>query len=439
MDSAVDEQPPDPTRKASGHTVGQKAVLVLNVVVVIACLAGAGGLLYGKRQLDNRLQTDKFVVNTTAPIIPVSASTLPGDPPVSTSGGTFPPADPEAKNFLITGSDANACVDPNSPWKGAADPARENIGMRSDTIMVMRVDPTTRRAAVLSFPRDLWVQIPGRSMNRINTAYVKNDYSLLAKTLYTNFGIVIDHYIQVDFCAFKRIVDAVGGVAVPFSTPIQDVRVGINILQTGCHTFHGDEALAYVRSRHLKWLDKAGVAHEDRASDLGRISRQQDFLRRVLQAALEKGLFDPAVAQALIKSLQTDVVTESHFSLSDMLKFAGVMHDIHPAAITQYQIETRSRNVRGNAVLDSRTDTPNMKAILRMFQGKAPLAGAPEQVFDTSVSSTVPSATGGASTTVAGDTATTNAPVTTTKGSTSTTGPQENPRGDILPDRNVVC
>jgi LCP family protein required for cell wall assembly len=430
---AADEHTPAPHAR---HTVAQKAILALNIVVVLACVFGAGGLLYAKGLLDRRLQTEKFSVATTVLPAPTGvASTLPGDTTPTSSGSTFPPADPQAQNFLITGEDNRPCVDPNSPWAGAADPSRVSIGQRSDTIMVMRVDPVTNRAAVLSFPRDLWIKIPGRSENRINTAYVRGDYSLLAKTLYSNFGVVVDHYLQVDFCAFKRIVDAVGGVAVPFKTPILDANVGIS-LQSGCHTFHGDEALAYVRSRHLKWVDANGGVHEDKGADFGRIARQQDFLRRVLQSALKKGLFDPKIASALITTLQKEIVTEKGFSVNDMLKFAGVLHNVQPGSIQTYQIESTGTSIGGNSVRLPNITGKNMKAILAIFQGRAPLAGAADQVFDGTTSSTP---TG---TVVGTDASTTSAATTTTvkKGNTTTTvAAQSNNVGDIIPDRNVVC
>ncbi len=352
---------------------------------------------------------------------------------------TFPAADPEAQNFLIAGSDANACVDPNSQWAGAADPSRENIGNRSDTIMIMRVDPSSRQAAVLSFPRDLWVKIPGKGKGRINSAYIRNDYTLLAQTIYDNFGIEVDHYIQVDFCAFKRIVDAVGGVTVPFKTRILDKNVGLDIA-AGCHTFFGDEALAYARSRHLKWMDENGKTHEDGTSDLGRISRQQDFLRRTLQAALDKGVFNPAVARALIQSLQTDIVTEAGFSVNDMLKFAGVLHDVDPSGIRTYQIEASGMTVSGNAVLDPRIKGDNMVAILTIFRGQAPLAGAPEQAFETTTptatetTSASPSSASPTSSTVVGSTV-----VGSTVATETTIEPVQNVKGDILPDPDKTC
>ncbi len=424
------------------HTNAQRAVLTINIIVVIACLVGAGALVYGKNQLDGRLQTSLADVNTTVAGDP-SPTIAPGDTGVTSSTGvpeTFPPADPGAQNFLIVGSDANACVDANSQWAGAADPGRENIGSRSDTIMVMRVDPVTRQAAVLSFPRDLWVKIPGRAKSRINSAYIKNDPTLLQQTLFDNFGINIDHYIQVDFCAFKRIVDAVGGVTVPFSTRIIDKYVGLDVA-AGCHTFSGDEALAYVRSRHLRWMDTDGKTYEDATSDLGRISRQQDFLRRTLRAALDKGIFDPAVARALIVSLQKDIVTEAGFTVNDMLEFAGVLRDVNPDSIRTYQIEASGMMVSGNSVLDPRIKGDNMVAILSIFRGEAPLAGAPEQAFETTTTVAATTTSGAPSSTAVGGTAvtTTVASITVPAATTTVAEPTENVKGDILPDPDLVC
>jgi LCP family protein required for cell wall assembly len=419
------------------HTPAQWLVLGVNVLVVLACLGGAAGLMYGKRQAEKRLQTPRVAIATTTT---QAATSVPGGTTGPTE--TFPTADPQAQNFLITGEDSHPCVAPNSPYAGAADPARSNLGSRSDTIMVMRVDPSKNQAAILSFPRDLWVSIPNRGKGRINTAYVKDDYSLLAQTLYDNFGVKIDHYLQINFCAFKRIIDAVGGVGLPFDleafkTPaiaIRDPHVGIKITRSGCHLMHGDEALAYARSRHLAWVDQNGVFHEDRLSDFSRISRQQDLLRRVLQRALDRGLYNPSVARAIITSLQTDIVTESGFTINDMLKFAGVMRNVQTKGIRTYQVEAGLYIVNGQMAVKA-YDTPNMTSIFNIFQGKAPMAAAPTQVFATST--TVGGVYGKPTTTSSSSTTTT----TTIAGST-TTGvkvPDEVIKADIMPVRGKVC
>ena len=442
----IEPEPQSTTETAtfrSRRSAGQKVVLAVNIVVILACFAGAAGLVWAKDLRESFLATERADIVTTVPSTQLSDTTLPGStvPPE-----TFPPADPQAMNFLITGADNNACIDPNSPWASAADPAREQIGNRSDTIMVMRVDPVSKAAAVLSFPRDLWVKIPGRGKNRINSAYTKSEYTLLAQTLYDNFGIVIDHYVQVDFCAFKTIVDAVGGVSVPFDTPIRDPRVNLEILNPGCHAFSGDEALAYVRSRHLEYQDATGKWRQDPFSDLGRISRQQDFLRRVLKAALDKGVYNPSVARGLIETAQKYVVVDEGLSINGILEFVGVLRDIQPIDINTYQIEVGRLIVSGQDVLEPQIKGDNMRAILAIFRGEAPLVGAPEQVFEsttTSVgtSSTIDrSGTGGSTSTTGRNTTTTRPPNTTTTvvPVPTSTNPEEIVKG-IVPPKDVQC
>jgi LCP family protein required for cell wall assembly len=450
------------------RTWPQRALLVVNCIVVVACFAGAIGLLVA-RNVSNSIGkvelADPSTGTTVAGGAPSTgaATTLPGDSAATTAPQdtgpteTFPDADPGAKNFLVTGADNNACVDPNSPYASAFGD-RAEMGERSDTIMLMRVDPSANRAAVLSFPRDLWVQIAGRqNKNRINTAYVKDDPQRLIDTIYQNFGVGVDHFIQVDFCAFKNIVDAVGGVAVPFDYPARDTHSGLDVPTAGCFTFTGDHALAYVRSRYYQYY-KDGKWVKDGLSDLGRISRQQDFIRRALSAALAKGITNPSVARGLIETAQNNVVTDGDLSVSRMLEFAGVLRNLDPGSINSYQIESEGTMISGQAVLVPRIKGDNMRAILAIFRGEAPLAGAPEQVFETttttsttttSTTTTVrPTATTKPGTTIVGAT-TTSTPRTTTTTSTTTTvapttlpattvAPEENAKG-IVPPRDASC
>lgn len=302
-----------------------------------------------------------------------------------TTPATFPEADPEASNFLLTGADNGACVDPDSPW-AAAFGDREGMGERSDTIMVFRVDPATSRVAVLSFPRDLYVRIADTGNRaRINSAYRRDEPQRLIDTIYENFGIGIDHFIQVDFCAFKTLVDAVGGVSVPFEFPARDPSTGLNVPTTGCFEFDGEHALAYVRSRHYEYENPPGSGdwHEDPTSDLGRISRQQDFLRRVLSSVLSRGPLNPSVAGGLIESAQNYVVTDNELSPAKLLQFAGVLNRVEPGAIPTYQIEATDRRVNGADVLEPALGGENMQQILALFRGERSLGDAPEQQFAT--------------------------------------------------------
>ncbi len=385
----------------------------------------------------------------TAPSVPESAPPVTqAEAPASTveitTPPTFPDADPEASNFLLTGADNGACVDPNSPW-AAAFGDREGMGERSDTIMVFRVDPATSRVAVLSFPRDLYVRIADTGNRaRINSAYRRDEPQRLINTIYENFGIGIDHFIQVDFCAFKTLVDAVGGVAVPFDFPARDASTGLNVPTTGCFEFDGEHALAYVRSRHYEYENPPGSGdwHDDPTSDLGRISRQQDFLRRVLSSVLARGPLNPAVAGGLIEAAQNYVVTDNELSPAKLLEFAGVLNRVEPGAIPTYPIEATDRSVNGASVLEPRLEGENMEQILAVFRGERSLGEAPEQEFATTTAPPIrPMADDGTDGTAdegtEGSDTTLVDPVETTA-PTIPGAPAENSTG-IVPPRGVSC
>ncbi len=257
---------------------------------------------------------------------------------------TFPPAEPGARNILITGADNNACLDPDSPYAPAFG-NRSSSGERSDTIMMWRVNPATNQVAVLSFPRDLWLKIDGRSSKgRINEAYTRDDPQRLVNTIEQNFGIQTDHYVQVDFCAFKELVDAVGGVAVPFENGVRDGNTGLAVAEDnpGCFTFSGEHALAYVRSRKLEYFDtETQTWKRDGTSDLGRISRQQDFIRRVGDQLLAN-VFSPSVVRSLFDVSREYIVTDSGLTPDKILELSGVLANTDPSEITTYQIEARN-------------------------------------------------------------------------------------------------
>ena len=314
-----------------------------------------------------------------------------GDLPAEVPVETFPQAEPAAQNFLITGADNNSCIDADSPYAPAFGD-RTAIGERSDTVMMFRVNPDTSQVAVLSFPRDLWVTIPGRAgQQRINVAYERDAPQRLIDTIYHNFGVPTDHFVQIDFCAFKTLVDALDGVAVPFANPVRDENTGLNVTEAGCYTFDGDHALAYVRSRKLEaFVDGEWV--RDPTSDLGRISRQQDFIRRMADDLLSSGRYSPDVIGGIIETNSEYVVMDSGLTTRKMLEFAGVLQNVDPAGITTYQIEATPATIQGNSVLVPSLSGENMTKVLSVFQGTATLASAPDP--DASTTTTTVKKTG---------------------------------------------
>jgi LCP family protein required for cell wall assembly len=281
----------------------------------------------------------------------------------------------DAKNFLLTGSDNGSCADAKSKTTGGIGD-RTSLGERSDTIMIIRIDPSSKRAAILSFPRDLWVNIAGTTrQNRINSAFKSTDPNRLVDTIEKSFGIPVDHYVNVNFCAFKEIVTAVDGVKVPFLYPTHDKKTGFSVTTPGCINFDGDRALAYVRSRSgyryfdttkQKWL-------EDPTGDLGRISRQQDFLRRSMQRALDKGSSNIGVANDLLNAALKNVITDDQLTPRGMLDLAQAMRDLNTRTVATYTIDSYPKRIGELSVLIPQIKSESMKQVLEIFQGRSPV------------------------------------------------------------------
>src|SRR3954454_7280121 len=344
MASPSPDKPPKQRR-----TWPQRLTIIGVFVAAFACFTAAGVLAGGQWVLSQRklapladTTTQRGGAESPGIIVPdLSTSTASDDTSTATATlPTVPPstveqplalAEPDAANFLIVGADNGDCG--NDPIIED----RTDLGERSDTIMVWRANPSTNELAVLSFPRDLYVEFPSGRKNRINSAFKRDDPSELQEVLNLNFGVQVDHYIQIDFCAFRRLVQAVGGVEIPFQYPARDKPSNGNpalfeVDQTGCVNLDGDTALAYVRSRHYQYEDPAGSGHwvSDPTSDFGRISRQQDFLRRVLAKVIDNGLYDPDVARALITANSDYIVTDDGLTPRLMLEFANALRNFDP-------------------------------------------------------------------------------------------------------------
>ena len=448
---------PEKPRKQR-RTWPQRLTIFAVCIAAFSCFTAAGVLAGGQWVLSQRKlaplaqttsqraganQLDIVVPDPTTGAASEDGSTaaLPTLPGSTIADAPLVLAEPDAANFLVVGADNGDCGD---------DPLiedRSDLGERSDTIMVWRANPKTNELAVLSFPRDLYVEFPSGRKNRINAAFKRDDPSELQEVLNLNFGVQIDHYIQIDFCAFRRLVEAVGGVEIPFQYPARDKPSNGNpplflVNQTGCVNLDGDTALAYVRSRHYQYEDPPGSGHwvSDPTSDFGRISRQQDFLRRVLAKVINDGLYDPDVARALITANRKYIVTDPDLTVRRMLEFANALKNFDPASVTTYRIESTSHTTSDGAQVEiPQIRGDNMQAILAVFRGEATLASAPEQEFDTT-------------TTIARDTTT-----TTTTPATSPDGSDESSSADatptttlpvvaaeqnnvgVAPDRSVSC
>jgi LCP family protein required for cell wall assembly len=341
-------------------------VLVVNLVVAGALIITGLLVLWANNKVGDRLVVS-IDGGTTSPTTPDGA-------PIE--GWNYDTSSLRARNFLLTGSDNGACPDKGDGTAGGIGD-RESFGERSDTIMVLRVDPTINDVAVLSFPRDLWVNIAGTTRQaRINSAFDSKDPNRLIRTIDDNFGVPIDHYVNVNLCAFKEIVDSVGGVKIPFSYRTKDEKVGFREVGPGCVELRGSQALAYVRSRTgYRYYDEAKQKWlSDPTGDIGRINRQQDFLRRSMQRALDRGTTNPATANALLNVALNRVITDDRLTPRDLLSLAQAMRNLDTSGVSSYTVEWSMRRIGGESVLIPVTDTESMQAILAVFRGEGDVA-----------------------------------------------------------------
>ena len=195
---------------------------------------------------------------------------------------------------------------------------REGDVGRSDTLMVAAVDVDASKAALLSIPRDTRVAIEGNGFDKINHAYAFGGHSLTQKTVENLLGVKMDHYILVDTRSFERIIDAIGGVDLNvekrmyYEDPWDDNGGLVIDLYPGEQHLDGERAIQYVRYR-------------DGEGDIGRVGRQQKFVKAVLSKVISPDMLPrlPKLAEEIRKAVETDM------SVTDLLELAGLMEEVH--------------------------------------------------------------------------------------------------------------
>ena len=160
--------------------------------------------------------------------------------------------------------------------------------------MVLHAEPAAGRSLLVSIPRDLWVNVPGQGMAKINSAFDVSPQKLV-DTIQADLGVPINHYVSVNFDTFRKIVDAVGSMPVYFPAAARDSFSDLNIDAPGCYQLDGAQALSFVRSRDMQVLDPTTHAWKtlDAVPDIGRIGRQQAFVREIATGRARFGAHRP--------------------------------------------------------------------------------------------------------------------------------------------------
>ena len=277
-------------------------------------------------------------------------------------------------NILVVGNDSRAFAK-DAQDKKAFGAKTVGESLRSDTMMVMRLDPKNDRVTILSIARDLYVELEGGGQGRINEAFAqkgdptKADPGRLIRTIKTNFGITINHYVEIDFAGFRQAVDAIGGVPVFFPAPARDAFSGLDIRESGCVKLNGPQALSYVRSRHYEFKGSKGW-QSDGSGDIGRIQRQQDFIKRLVRKAVADGLTNPVKAAKLIEAGIDNVKVDSGFGVGDMKSLASQLRDLDDEKVAPVALTGDPARIDGDDVL--KLNPAKAADILTAFGAKLP-------------------------------------------------------------------
>ncbi len=263
-------------------------------------------------------------------------------------------APPDGVNILLVGTDSREGIDGSTENAGLIIGVEEGespiTGERTDTIMILRLQEDGS-AKFLSLPRDLWLPINGGDPQRINTAF-RGGPEALINTIQGELGVPLSHYVQVDLIGFMGLVDAVDGVQIDIEHPAFDTRSGLDLPTAGPVVLDSAQALAFVRSRfYTERIDGAEVV--DGTSDLGRVQRQQAFMRALFATVSEQR--NPQVVNSMATAMAEAVVIDDSTSLSDAFNIANTLRTTTPESVV---LPTRNASIGGRSVLELTEEAP---------------------------------------------------------------------------------
>jgi LCP family protein required for cell wall assembly len=357
--AAPESVAPRPARRPRRWTWGLTIRLLaggLSLVVVVVC-----GLAWGA--------TSWFesAVRQIAALDPTSSSIV------------NPAAQQGDQNYLVVGSDTRVGATPTDDVGDSTDVP----GARSDTVMIVHVPADRARVTVVSFPRDLEIDrpacerwdsvsgaytpqtVPATPQVKLNSAYQVGGPRCVTQVVQQLSGLAINHFLGVDFSGFKDMVDAVGGVPICLAKPMKDTILGTVVPRAGTTVLTGDQALNFVRARHVIG---------DPTSDYGRIHRQQLFLSALLRESLSAGtLLDVGKLQGLVDAVSRSTYGEN-IAADQLLGLGQSLSGIAAQNVSFTTVPTTgSANARGNEVLRTADDRTMFDAII----DDRPLPGQP--------------------------------------------------------------
>ncbi|MGW2785319.1 LCP family protein [Streptomyces populi] len=274
-----------------------------------------------------------------------------------------------SQNILVLGSDTRSGT--NGKLGGGTDDG----SARSDTAMIVHVYKGHKRASVVSVPRDTLVERPSCTDSEgtvhgavsgamFNSAYSTGGAACAVKTVESMTGIRMDHYIEIDFSGFRKLIDDLGGVTVTTTKAISDNESHLR-LPAGSHKLDGEQALGLVRTRH-------GVGD---GSDLGRIQLQQAFTKALVDQVKHIGLLsNPKKLYDLADTATKTVTTDSDLgSVTSLASFAGGLKGIGSSRMTMVTMPVQYDPADGNRVL---VDKAKAELVWKALEADRPIPAA---------------------------------------------------------------
>lgn len=204
------------------------------------------------------------------------------------------------------------------------------ISSNTDTLMLVHIPANHGSVQVVSLPRDTWLNLPGHGMNKINAAYGIGGPQLMVQTVEQATGLTINDYVEIDFLGFVKVINALGGVNICVPFAVNDQYSGLK-LSAGRHHVDGVTALEFARDRH-----------SFAASDLARISHQQQLLSSLFAEATNSGvLANPIRLQQFLSSITAAVKVDRDFNL---IRLASELRGLRPSDVTFTTVPLASVN-----------------------------------------------------------------------------------------------
>ena len=322
---------PIPKKRPSNKRLVLRLLFAV-LVFFSACLISAGAF-YVTRQITIQWSGSTGLLG---PQIVKSS----GTPVMNALGTPLPPLPGEG------GEGSSIAATKLTPWDGAGRVTVLLLGLdyrdweanqeasRSDTMIMLTLYPQSKTAGIMSIPRDLWVNIPGFEHARINTAYYLGDAyqlpgggpALAVKTVEQFIGVPINYYAQIDFAAFVRFIDEIGGVQIDVPAPITIDLLGTGAktkkkLKPGVQVLPGEWALAYARNRYTE------------NGDFDRAARQQQVILGIRDQVLQVKILPKLIskAPALYEQLASGIRT--NLTLDDVIRLALLAQSVPEESI----------------------------------------------------------------------------------------------------------